>query len=156
MKKIVRILVVFLFSLSLISWGTSTSAQGPIQRYADKYRTLAGKLAKEFGIPRAVIVGVAIIESSSGQARNCRDLNNHFGIVGKNNIPRHTRYKQYDSEEESYRDFCRLISRKSFYKELRGNTDLKAWAKAISEAGYSERPVAWREKVVDIMHTHRL
>ena len=156
MKKIVRIVSALILSLLIISAGTSTSAQGPIQRYADKYRVLAGKLAMEFGIPRAIIVGVAIIESSSGQARNCRDLNNHFGIVGKNNIPRQTRYKQYDSEEESFRDFCRVISHKSFYASLRGNTNLNSWARAISEAGYSEKPNVWRERVVDIMQTHRL
>lgn len=156
MKKTVRFLTVLSLSFLLLSSSTPAKAQNMIQRYADKYHSIAEALAHEFGIPRAIIMGVAIVESSAGQARNCHDLKNHFGIVGKNNVPRRTRYKQYGSVEESFRDFCRLISGKSFYKSLRGKTDPKAWTQAIAETGYSEQPRVWSSRVEDVMQTHQL
>src|SRR6202012_48508 len=68
-------------------------------KYIRKYRPLADSLASESDIPAAIILGVAVIESGSGTSRNCRLLNNHFGIVGKNIVFKthgvRTKYKQY-------------------------------------------------------------
>lgn len=155
MIKILRtfaLVFVAIFSLNIVQSG----AQSATQRYADSHRNIAATLALEYGIPREVILGVAAIESSSGQAKNCRDLNNHFGIVGSNNIARHTRYKQYASTEESFRDFCKLMVRKGFYLRLKGNNNPTAWAEAISKCGYSEQPGVWKQRVVTIMKTNRL
>src|SRR5258706_16450811 len=101
-----------------------TAAQS---HYIGKYRPLADSLSEVYGIPAAIILGVAIMESASGTSRNCKLLNNHFGIVGKNNLLKtkgvKTRYKQYPNAHASYMDFCRVIKKKKFYKELKYNMD---------------------------------
>ena len=157
MKLIVRFIKPLFFALLLIAANASHSnAQSATQTYAAKYKTMALQLAQEFGIPAPVILAVAIIESSSGQGRNCHDLNNHFGIVGRNNVARKTRYKQYTSVEASFRDFCGLMTRKAFYARLKGNMNVVEWAKAISKAGYSEQPSVWQARVVGVIQNNKL
>ena len=129
-------------------------------KYVRKYRPLADSLAEAYGIPAAVILGVAIIESGSGTSRNCRLLNNHFGIVGKNNVHKthgvKTKYKQYPSGRASYIDFCRLLARRKYYTKLKGNKDYRAWTYAISRHNYSEIPVEWKKRVDAAIRKNKL
>lgn len=157
MKLIVRFINPLLFSLLFVALASSNvNAQSATQKYAERHRGMVMQLAQEFGIPAPVILAVAIIESGAGQTRNCRDLKNHFGVVGRNNVPRRTRYKQYTSVEESFRDFCGIISRKSFYGKLKGTLEPLAWIKAISRAGYSELPDVWQARVSGVIKQNKL
>lgn len=129
-------------------------------KYVRKYRPLADSLALAYGIPASVILGVAIIESGSGTSRNCRLLNNHFGIVGKNKVLKthgvKTKYKQYPNARASYIDFCRLLSKRKYYTRLKGNKDYRAWTTAISKNNYSEIPVEWKKRVDATIHKNKL
>jgi flagellum-specific peptidoglycan hydrolase FlgJ len=129
-------------------------------KYVKKYQPLADSLSGEYGIPAAVILGVAILESGAGTSRNCKLLNNHFGIVGKNDLLKtkgvKSRYKQYPNILASYVDFCRIISRKKFYKKLKNNTDYTLWVEAMCKAGYSEVPVEWKTKVLATIRKNKL
>jgi len=129
-------------------------------KYVQKYRPLADSLSAEYGIPAAVMLGVAIIESSSGTSRNCKLLNNHFGIIGKNKLLKtkgiKTRYKQYDNAIESYVGFCHLLKKKKFYKKLKGNMDYKLWIDAISKANYSEIPDIWKQRILATIRKNKL
>jgi Bax protein len=129
-------------------------------KYIKKYRPLADSLSEAYGIPTAVILGVAIIESGSGGSRNCKLLNNHFGIIGKNNVLKtkgiKTRYKQYPNSTASYIDFARLMARKKFYSRLKGNGDYRLWLDAISKAGYSEIPEEWKKRITAAIKKNKL
>lgn len=135
------------------------SVQGQTS-YIKRYKPLADSLSEVYEIPASVILGVAIIESGSGTSRNARLLNNHFGIVGKNNLLRtkgiRSRYKQYPSVAASYAAFCQLLTRKKFYPKLKGNNDYKAWLEAISKSGYSEAPAEWKKRVGAAIRKHKL
>ena len=129
-------------------------------KYVKKYRPLADSLEREYGIPASVILGVAIIESSSGTSPNCKLLNNHFGIVGKNKAFKthkvHTRYKQYPNGRASYIDFCKLLAKKKFYKKLKGNLNYHLWLDAISKSGYSEVPSIWKQRITSAIQHNKL
>ena len=148
-----KLLLVFL----LILVAQSLLAQS---KYVKKYRPLADSLSSVYGVPTSIILGVAILESGSGTSRNCKLLNNHFGIVGKNDLLKtkriKTRYKQYPNSLASYVDFCKLITKKKFYKKLKDNSDYILWADAISKAGYSEVPDYWRTKVMEMIRKNKL
>lgn len=135
----------------------SLSAQS---KYVKKFSGLADSLQTAYGIPAAVILGIAIIESASGTSRNCRLLHNHFGIVGKNNLRKtkgiKSRYKQYPDDSSSYVDFCRLMTTKRFYSKLKGNMNYKLWIEAISKANYSEVPLVWKERVLSAIRRNKL
>lgn len=129
-------------------------------KYVKKYKPLADSLSAEYGVPVAVILGVAILESGSCTSRNCKLLNNHFGIEGKNNLLKtkgiKTRYKQYPDARTSYVDFCKLVKKKKFYKKLKGNMDYKLWVEAISKTAYSEVPDYWKKKVLETIKKNKL
>jgi Bax protein len=129
-------------------------------KFVKKFRPLADSLSTEYGIPASVILGISVLESSSGTSRNCKLLNNYFGIVGKNKLLKtkgiKTRYKQYDNATASFIDFCHVIKKKKFYKILRGNMNYKLWVDAISKKGYSEIPDIWKERVLTTIRKNKL
>lgn len=129
-------------------------------KYIKKFRPLADSLSAIYGVPTSVILGVAIIESGSGTSRNCKLLNNHFGIIGKNNLLKtkgiKTRYKQYPNATASYMSFVRLMTRKKFYSRLKGNMDYRLWLDAISKAGYSTMPEEWKKRIGAAIRKNKL
>lgn len=130
------------------------------KNYVAHYRPLADSLSAVYGIPASVILGIAIIESSSGQSRNARLLNNHFGIVGKNNLQKtkhiKSKYKQYKTVADSYVDFCRHVSRRKFYLQLRGNPDPYTWIDHLSKSGYSTKPAIWKKRMLETIKRNKL
>lgn len=129
-------------------------------KYITTYRPIADSLSEVYGIPTSVMLGVAFIESGAGTSRNSKLLNNHFGIVGKNNLLKtkgiKSRYKQFPTVVSSYIAFCRLLASKKFYSKLKGNMDYKAWLEAMSKAKYSEAPLEWKKRITSVIKKYKL
>jgi Bax protein len=128
--------------------------------YIKKYKPLADSLSEEYRIPVSIILGVAIIESGSGTSRNSKLLNNHFGIVGKNDLLKtkgiRSRYKQYEDVTSCYVAFCKLLKKKKYYDKLKGSNNYMLWLDAMSKAGYSEAPVEWKERIAAAIRKNKL
>ncbi len=150
----IKLLPVLLFCLFATLNGMAQSS------YVKRYKPLADSLSDVYGVPTSVMLGVAIIESGAGKSRNCRLLNNHFGIKGKNNLQKthgiKSSYKQYKDSRASYIAFCQLMTRKKFYSKLKGNKDHHAWLDAISKAGYSTVPDVWKRNITAAIRKHKL
>ena len=129
-------------------------------KYIKQYKPIADSLSEVYGVPTSVMLGVAIIESGAGKSRNCKLLNNHFGVKGKNNLLKtkgiKTSYKQYPDGRASYVAFCQLMTRKKFYPKLKGKKDHKLWLDAISKAGYSTVPDEWKRNITAAIRKHKL
>ncbi len=108
MKHFINIKVVVI-SLVLTFISFNAKAQNS---YIKENKDLAATLSKEYGIPSSIILAVAFVESGGGTSKNSKALNNHFGIVGKNNV-NSSKYKSFSSVKDSYRAFCELLSRKN-------------------------------------------
>jgi flagellum-specific peptidoglycan hydrolase FlgJ len=151
-KRKIALGLVFIFSALM-------AAAQPDQ-FIKKYGPLADSLETEYGIPASLILGVSIIESSSGTSRNCRLLNNFFGVKGKNNLLKtkgiRSGYKQYANDTASFVDFCKIVSRKKVYASLKGNKDSKKWVAALSKTGYSEVPATWQSLINNTIRKHQL
>jgi Bax protein len=147
-------------ALLFIFAGLSSPVLSQSKSFVQKYAALAHSLSETYGIPSSVILAIAIVESSSGTSRNCKLLNNFFGIVGKNNLLKskgvRTRYKQYTSDTASFTDFCKLIARKRFYAKLKGSKNHTDWVVAISKAGYSEVPETWKQRILATIKKNHL
>lgn len=129
-------------------------------KYIKQYKPVADSLSVVYGVPTSIMLGVAIIESGAGKSRNCRLLNNHFGIKGKNNLLKthgvKSSYKQYKDGIASYIAFCKLMTKKKFYAKLKGVNDHRAWLDAISKAGYSTAPQEWKRNITAAIRKHKL
>lgn len=141
----------------LLLAGLTISAQS---RYIKTYQPIADSLSDVYGIPTSVMLGIAIIESGAGSSRNCKLLNNHFGIKGKNDLLKtrgiRSAYKQYPDGRSSYVAFSKLMTRKKFYPKLKGKMDHKLWLDAISRAGYSTVPDEWKRNITAAIRKHNL
>lgn len=130
------------------------------EQFIKKYGPLVDSLESVYGIPASLLLGVSIIESSSGTSRNCRLLNNFFGVKGKNNLLKtkgiRSSYKQYATDTASFVDFCKIVSRKKVYATLKGDMDSKKWVAALSKTGYSEIPATWQSLINGTIRKHRL
>ncbi|MGK2861222.1 MAG: glucosaminidase domain-containing protein [Chitinophagaceae bacterium] len=129
-------------------------------KYIREFKPIADSLSAIYGIPTSVMLGIAIIESGAGKSRNCRLLNNHFGIKGKNNLVKtkgiKSAYKQYPDGRSSYVAFSQLMTRKKFYKRLKGKMDYRLWLDAISKSGYSTVPLEWKKNITSTIKKHKL
>jgi len=147
-----------LFKKTLVVLGLiviTLTAQAQNKTYINNHKVLAVLLSKQYGIPASLILAVAAIESSGGKGPAARVLNNHFGIEGRNSFVTKSgfksRYKEYPNVWASYIDFCNLLTRKRFYKRLKGNENANLWVKAMSAAHYSEVPEEWEQKIFSVL-----
>ena len=135
----------------------ASSAQS---KYIKQYKPIADSLSEIYGVPTSVMLGVAIIESGAGKSRNCKLLNNHFGVKGKNDLLKtkgiKSSYKQYPDGRASYVAFCKLMTRKKFYPKLKGVKDHKQWLDANSKDGYSTVPDEWKRNITAAIRKHKL
>ena len=140
--------------LSLVLSFVSLPIYAQKHNYIENNKTLAQNLSAKYGIPSSIILAIAFVESGGGSSKNSKKLNNHFGIVGKNNIG--SKYKQFSSTEESYEAFCKLLTQKKYYTALKGTNDFSTWAKAIASAGYSTQPQEWMRRLNLIFNKYQL
>ena len=140
--------------LSLVLSFVSLPIYAQKHSYIENNKTLAQNLSAKYGIPSSIILAIAFVESGGGSSKNSQKLNNHFGIVGKNNIG--SKYKQFSSTEESYEAFCKLLTQKKYYTALKGTNDFSTWVKAIASAGYSTQPQEWMRRLNLIINKYQL
>jgi len=149
-----KILLILLFSGFSGVFG-ETRASNP-SAYFMRYRALADSLSAVYKIPSCVILSVAYIESGGGTSKVAQKLNNHFGIVGKNNPSvsgLKSKYRHFGSIKDSYIGFCELISRKKFYSGMLSSNDEQLWLQKIAATGYAANATRWSNGVYRIVQT---
>ncbi len=158
MKK-VNIYIFFLF-LSLFFKANAQTISADI--YKEKYGKLASSLSESSGIPASIILGVAMHESANGNSRNAKWLNNHFGIKGPNNLKAKgakfkSSYKEFDSVEDSYSYFIKILSNRKTYTSLwkHKKNDYKAWAMGLQRVGYATSKI-YSEQLIATIKKNKL
>ncbi len=122
---------------------TTANAQ---HSYIDNHKDIAADLSKQYGIPSSIILAIAIVESGAGTSKASKTLNNHFGILGRNDV-NNSKFKSFSTVRESYEAFCRILSKKKIYTRLKDNNNSNDWVKAIASTGYSTKPNEWIKKI---------
>ncbi len=135
-------------------------AEGQSKEYVAKYKPLCDSLSVQYGIPSVVILGISIEESGYGTSKVCRLLNNHFGIVGKNNLRQthniKSRYKYYLNDTASFIHFCNYVTARKYYQKLKGTTNIRKWLITIGRSGYCKNPKRWTAVIMKMLHRHKL
>lgn len=127
--------------------------ESTVRNYIEKYRHIALKHEKEFGIPASITMAQGILESGAGTSSLTKSSNNHFGIkalgawrgrvyLAWDDETSKSRFRCYDSAEESFRDHALLLSRSKTYSELFKISvyDYRGWAHGLKKAGYATAP----------------
>lgn len=129
------------------------------EKYIEAHKERAIKIMEKYDIPASIILGVAIHESAYGNSKLAQYLNNHFGIKGKNNSTEiKSAYKGYESVEESYMDFVRILQERKQFSHLFDkfeSYDYRNWALGIARGGYASSKT-WPAQVIGIIKKYEL
>lgn len=144
---------VFIFFLMLSVSATRCISQTiSKQQYIDMYKDIAIKEMRRTGVPAAITLAQAILESENGNSDLTKRSNNHFGIKCKSNWTGPTVYhdddaagecfRAYSSAEESFKDHSDFLKYREPYAFLflLDPADYKGWAYGLRKAGYATNP----------------
>lgn len=118
------------------------------EQYIEKYRNIAVRQMKSYGIPASIILAQACLESNNGNSTLTVNGKNHFGIkcagwqgrkVYHDDDEANECFRAYSTDEESFvdhSDFLRYRQRYAFLFDLKP-TDYKGWARGLKKAGYA-------------------
>ncbi len=143
-----------------------------IEQFVSKMAPAAQKVAEETGLPAALILSQAALESGWGKReilhQDGSTSHNLFGIKatsswkGKVADVMTTEYvegkaqkqvasfRAYDSYHDSFRDYARLLSTSERYQPVREAPTAEQAARRVQEAGYATDP-KYAEKLTTIM-----
>jgi hypothetical protein len=119
--------------------------------YIDKFKDIAIREMKNYGIPASITLAQGILESGSGNSRLAKEANNHFGIkctsdwkgdkILEDDDNKDDCFRVYKSAEESFRDHSEFLKRRRYAAlfELNRN-DYRGWALGLKTAGYATNP----------------
>lgn len=142
------------YSIMLMMLFTAMTAvaqsSNDIHSYISKYRDVALKHEREYGVPASITLAQGILESGSGRSALARKANNHFGIKAYggwkgpiyeawDDETRKSRFRSYGSAADSYRDHALFLKKNSRYRSLFNVSvyDYRAWAIGLQKAGYA-------------------
>lgn len=122
------------------------------EAYIEKYKNVAIREMKLYGIPASITLAQGILESGAGKSTLAVKANNHFGIkchtgwegkrVYHDDDKKNECFRKYKNADESFRDHSLFLKNRSRYAFLfeESPTDYKAWAKGLKKAGYATNP----------------
>lgn len=154
-KQTIAIYLIGLIISTLPTYPTPSCAQtsSEILTYIEKYKQEALKQEKEYGIPAPITLAQAILESGAGTSKLTIKTNNHFGIkaiggwhgpvyLAWDDEPVKSRFRKYNTAEESFRDHSLVLKNSSRYSSLfqKSVYDYRAWAIGLQVAGYATSP----------------
>lgn len=162
LKKIVWMGVSF-FTGFVFSYAQSSITESYIQQYKD----LAIREMQRTGVPAAIKLAQAILESQSGRSKLATAANNHFGIKCKTEWSGDKMYQDddekgecfrvYPSVEASYKDHSDFLRNRPYYTSLFNldPADLKGWAYGLKKAGYATNP-SYPQRLLSIIQDYKL
>ena len=123
-----------------------------VDQYIQEHKDFAIREMKRMGVPAAITLAQALLETENGNSDLVKKSNNHFGIKCKNTWTAEgvshdddalgECFRRYKGAEGSYRDhsnFLRGSDRYAFLFKL-DPKDYKGWAYGLKKAGYATNP----------------
>ena len=164
-----HVVALCMMSLVVLTNTKTTLAQSnqQIQKYIEKYRSLAMSEQQRSGIPAAIKLAQGIHETGAGTSALAINANNHFGLKCKrgwngqtytysDNRPNEC-FRKYAIDFESYQDHSNYLKANPRYAALfkLSVTDYAAWAMELRKAGYATNP-DYAQNLIKLVETYRL
>lgn len=117
-----------------------------IERYVTRFQRVALTESEKFGIPAAIKMAQAILESQAGESTAARTQNNHFGQAMGNDT--------YESAWANWRAHS-LLLREEYSQLFSLGDDIRSWADGLERVGYSTDS-RYAERLMQIIETYKL
>lgn len=142
-------------------WANICLGQKVASKYLEEHSPIAVRLMYETGIPASIILGVSMIESAMGTSKNCRLMNNYFGVKGRNTLHKtkskhRSAYKQYPDAEASFRHFAKIVMAKKWYPDMLKKKDYHLWLVKMNKTGYAEAKGKWIKDIESVIKKYNL
>lgn len=167
MRPILLLLLVLNFLLSSCHRHLHSSKHKvTTEEYINKYKKIARKEMKKYGIPASITLAQGILESASGNSVLARKARNHFGIkctsewhgrtMHRDDDKQNECFRKYRKASHSFRDHSEFLTRKRYAPlfEL-DRDDYKGWAYGLKKAGYATNP-RYPHLLIDLIEKHKL
>ena len=138
---------------TLISFSGLTQTIGKeAADYINQFKNIAMQEQIRTGVPAAIKLGQAILESQTGKSKLASASNNHFGIKCKtewkgpktyhNDDAKGECFRVYDNAEASFIDHSNFLKTRTHYAFLfkLDAADFTSWAVGLKQAGYATNP----------------
>lgn len=135
--------------------------------YIDQYKETAINEMIRSGVPAAITLAQAVLESQSGESDLVKRSNNHFGIKCKpewtgartfhDDDAKGECFRVYENPEASFKDHSDFLKTRAHYRFLfsLSPTDSEAWAKGLKKAGYATA-TTYPQKLIKIIKDYQL
>jgi len=148
LKLLYTILCVAFMTASGLAQNMSADATD----YINQFKNIAMQEQIRTGVPAAIKLGQAILESQMGKSRLAIEAYNHFGIKCKtewkgpkiyhNDDAAGECFRVYENAEASFIDHSNFLKTRTHYAFLfkLDVTDFTSWALGLKQAGYATNP----------------
>jgi len=166
--------ITLLMALVLFLLLSTFSSDDYKDSYVEKWKEISIVESNRSGIPAAIILGQAILESNYGQSELATEAKNHFGIKCKKEWLGGSFYKRdddrndngdliescfraYDLDIDSFIDHSHFLAHRWHYSDLfkYAKIDYRSWANGLQNSGYATDP-SYAKKLIRIIETHEL
>lgn len=166
MKRLLTIIIATIINVCWTTAATKIKWNQAYQNYFNKYKNIAIREMKRYGIPASITLAQGVLESAAGNSRLATVANNHFGIkchdwtgptIAQDDDEQGECFRVYGSAIESYEDHSKFLRGRKRYSSLfqLAITDYRGWAHGLKQAGYATNPV-YANSLIDIIELYRL
>lgn len=166
MKRLLTIIIATIINICWTTAATKIKWNQAYQNYFNKYKNIAIREMKRYGIPASITLAQGVLESAAGNSRLATVANNHFGIkchdwtgptIAQDDDEQGECFRVYGSAIESYEDHSKFLRGRKRYNSLfqLAITDYRGWAHGLKQAGYATNPV-YANSLIDIIELYRL
>jgi len=147
-----KLIYSFLITTCIAISGFSQTIGADAAAYINQFKNIAMQEQIRTGVPAAIKLGQAILESQTGKSKLATVSNNHFGIKCKtewkgpktyhNDDAQGECFRVYDNAEASFIDHSNFLKTRTHYAFLfkLEVTDFTSWAFGLKQAGYATNP----------------
>ena len=165
MRKAIFILTLVIGQVSLMS--AQAQKQNEVYlAYIEQWKETAIQQQQDYGVPAAITMAQALLESAAGQSELALNAKNHFGIKCSSDWFGGVYYYDDDSKGECFRQYYDAAEsfkdHSLFLKRPRYTTcfeidvrDYEGWAYRLRDCGYAT-DYLYAPKLVKLVETYRL
>jgi|GEM_PF-35034 len=167
MKRMFIVYAMLMLACTINNDAQARGGNNDIERYIERYRSLAMSEQQRTGIPAAIKLAQGIHETGAGTSKLATEANNHFGLKCKSDWRGETYmhtddrqnecFRKYSMDFESYQDQSNYLKSNPRYASLfsLSVTDYAAWAFGLRKAGYATNP-KYPELLIKIIEENHL
>lgn len=160
----VKKVLIFLVFMPLVLFSQKKTTR---EEYILKYKDIAIRQMKTYGVPASIILAQGLLESDNGNSTLAVNANNHFGIkchkswegpvMYHDDDKNHECFRKYKDAERSYIDHSDFLRGSRRYAPLFDlePTDYQGWAHGLKKAGYATNP-RYAEMLIKIIDENKL